>query len=122
LQLGVVTNVNDTFAFLWSDDYGQVFLPGGAYQALPDEPPRLSVNLSPGDVLLYSARPQSEHNGCSWLALSAAKYNGSGSVDHHTQMGQLTEKSTVMNGESVEGDWTNTNRLTVKEEVVQAMR
>uniref|UniRef100_A0A914VJU6 DUF7930 domain-containing protein n=1 Tax=Plectus sambesii TaxID=2011161 RepID=A0A914VJU6_9BILA len=84
-QLGVVMSVNDTFGFLWSDEYGQVFLPGGAYQPLPDEPPRLSVNLSPNDVLVFTARKQSEQNGCCWLALSAAKYNPQ--ADYHAPLG-----------------------------------
>ncbi|EYC18738.1 hypothetical protein Y032_0026g1340 [Ancylostoma ceylanicum] len=70
-QVVVVTNVCETLAFGVNDTHGSVFIPGAAFSA--QEVTRLNAYLNIGDELLVSMRPQTDVNGCKFIATSATK-------------------------------------------------
>ncbi|MFH4983763.1 hypothetical protein AB6A40_010472 [Gnathostoma spinigerum] len=65
---GTVSRVDVKFAYLANDKLGSVFVPPRAVFPTICATPNLQTVLKAGDVVHFSAVPQKDKNGCSWLA------------------------------------------------------
>ncbi|VDP13817.1 unnamed protein product [Heligmosomoides polygyrus] len=71
VKSAIITNVSETLAYGHSDKLGSIFIPGAAFSS--EEVTRLNSYLNLGDEVIVSIRPQTDVNGCKWIAVSATK-------------------------------------------------
>lgn len=84
----IITNVSETLAYGHSDKLGSIFIPGAAFSS--EEVTRLNSYLNLGDEVIVSIRPQTDVNGCKWIAVSATKKKKS-KQPHITGSGKIVE-------------------------------